>query len=458
MDLQTYLQQNFTKVEQTANGGYFCTRSNGDELYIPGNYSGNIGMFAYLPGSGGSGNDARVIRNQIRSANPPDYIVAISAECSDHNNTLQVAYNELSSQGFNITDVAEMSFSASGGIGFDRLEAFQSLHPDVNCVMVVNNTSADGNRTSNPGKYPSLVENEVPIIYVDPPGRGDVQSKTQNGNLNGFNVYWLQSSSGSHIAYNADIIYNHFVDYLLGYNDSFTSTNENGGQVNYQLVTFDTETQQFVNADYNDLVSSYLGRVRIPNMNKILSYDAFNIETQKVENDDMGVLSNLTDLRLTSSTGVVSSDYYYVQTSMNEVRTSVKNSSYLTNLSQLTSRSSDTIPGCIATYVNAFFDIVNNLLSTLAIEAESVLSYAQAMVDMDNDQKAGAEKLGSIVETPYGEDAKPETSYVPQPKTDQVYNPQGTPSGGYPSGGYPSGDTPIGGTPTDDPPAEETPE
>lgn len=432
MDIYSYLQQNYKKVEQLKGGGYFCTDREGNNLYVPANYNGNMGMVAYLPGDGGSYNDARVWRDIIQGNNPPPYIVSIShtAYHSTAENLLTDTYNGLTGQGLNITDVVQMSFSASGYSCYDSMNRFLTEHPDVNTTMVINNTTNDSSKISHPGNYQAIIDADVPIIYVDPSGKQAYRyQKMIEGTENGFNMYWLQSNSGSHMGYNNDIIYNRFCDYLLGYTDSFGSERESGGHVEYKLVEFDPELGKYVEADYNDLVTSFLNRAGVPDIDRILAYDAFNITTNKVANDEMGTLSYLDDLHLTSSTGTVSSDYYFVNTSMNDIRHMIKTSSYLQNLSVQTFRSGDGIPGCISGYIQAYFDVVNDLLSTLALEAESVLSYAQAMVDMDNDQAAGATELGSIIETPYGADAKPASSYVPPKKTDEVYT-SGTPTGG----------------------------
>ena len=426
MSLQNWLESgNFKKVQQLSNGGYYCKDTKGNEFYFPPNCSGNMSMVSFLPGDGGSSNDARAWRRIIEGNNPPDYIVAISytAYHDNANNLLTDTYNALSRNGIKVTDVVQMSFSASGYSCYDSLNRLLTEHPDVNATMVVNNTTNDSSKVEHPENYRAIIDAGVPIIYVDPKGNQHRMRMLKEGEENGYNMYWLQSNSGDHMAYNDDIIINRFADFILGYADEFGNSKYMGGKVTYNLVKLDPETGKYVSADYADLVTSYLGKARIPDLNKILEVDAFDIKSSKVQNDDMGTLAYLKDLQLTSSTGTVSSDLYYVQTSMNEIRSMVKGSSYLTNLSQQGFRSSDGIPGCIGLYVNAYFEVVNALLTTLALESESVLSYAQAMVDMDNDQAAGAAELGKIVETPYAAGTKPESTYVPPKKTDQVYSP-----------------------------------
>ena len=465
MSVEDYLLQNFSHVEETENG-WFGYSGSGDynAVYVPKNYNGAMGMVSYYPGAGGSAPDADQWKNIINSNNPPEYIITISAESRDNANMLATTYDNLTSAGIKITDVVAMTFSASGGTGYDRVEQFLSNHSDVNCTIINNNTGSDGNRYNNPQNYPHLIDAGVPIIYVDPYNSGTVSNKVLAANKNGFNCYYLESSSGGHVAYNADIIHNRFVDYILGLEDSFTSTNTKGNAINYNLIGFNKELGQLTNCDYIDLVNSSVSKVGVPNLAKLTAVDPFDVKESSRLTDDMGVLGNLFDLTLTSSTGKVSNDIYYVQTAMNEIRSMVKSSNYLSSLKEGSYRSADGIPGIINKIMNTFFDAVSELLTSLSIEAESVLSYAQATVDMDNDLKSGAEELGKIEEIPFGDDYRPLSTYKPSnspyDKSDDEESGKDKDSGkqntGSPVGGHPVGGTPDGGKPESTEPEEYT--
>ena len=113
MDIGQYLRQNYPHVQSvepvTVNGevkGYYAKGDYAwDQIYIPVSAlnSSNVGMVSYLPGSGGSGNDAAQLRNRIQS-NPPDYIITIAAECSDHHNAIQTGYDMAKGLGINVTN------------------------------------------------------------------------------------------------------------------------------------------------------------------------------------------------------------------------------------------------------------------------------------------------------------------------------------------------------------------
>ena len=123
MDIEQYLRDNYRTVQELDNGGFYCEDANHNGLYIPADYNGNMGMLAYLPGAGGYP-DGAALREQILGDNPPDYIISIShtAYHQTAENLLLDTYRSLSDNlNVNITDVVQMSFSASGGNGFISL-------------------------------------------------------------------------------------------------------------------------------------------------------------------------------------------------------------------------------------------------------------------------------------------------------------------------------------------------
>ncbi len=424
-NLETYLNQTYSKVERLNNGGYYCYDSNGDRLYVPANYTGSIGMMSYIPGAGGSWpNDAKQLDILIHSNNPPEYIISIAAACSDRNNSLATSYNRLASQGISINSVAEMTFSASSGVGFDRLNSFIAAHPEIDCVMVCNNgvKSNVDNIIRNASKYKALIDSGTPIMLNDPYSMSGMEKRTIGAKNAGFNFFWLKSKSSDHCAFNADIINNRFVDYLLGYRDDFGNTDVSGRRnIDYQLVALDPTTGGLKVFGFDEVTIDALAKIKIPNLDKILAYDKFDIQDKTIpKTETTGPLSELSNILVKSNTGYISSSYYYVYEKMSELRNQIKGSGYLSGLKNTTFRSDTGIPGCIAKYVNAYFDIVSTLLTNLSLESESVISYAQAMVDMDDDMEAGASNLGTVVQLEYAGE-KPTSTYVHK-ETNDIYD------------------------------------
>jgi len=435
MDIEQYLRDNYRTVQELDNGGFYCEDANHNGLYIPADYNGNMGMLAYLPGSGGYP-DGAALREQILGDNPPDYIISIShtAYHETAENLLLDTYRSLSDNlNVNITDVVQMSFSASGGNGFISLNNLLEEYPDLRTSMVINNTSNDADQIAHPEKYQAIIENGTSIFYVDPPNNGYRDDRVKTGLNGGYNMYILETVYGRsvdwdkfHVSCNRDIILNGFVDYLLGYSDEYGNESDwLHCPVVYNLVSYD-ENGNKIGVNLDDVITTNVTGVRIPNLRRLLNPGKFLITDHLVKNDDMGVLGSLTELKLNGRGGEITSKYSYVESAMNSIRSQVSSSGYLGGFGEQSFRSSEGIPGCIGKYLNAYFSMVNQLLTDLSLQTEAVMSYAQAMIDMDKHLAEGAEELGSIVEVPFEEGDKPQNNYKPPRKTPDYY---GGPSG-----------------------------
>ncbi len=484
MSIEEYIKQqypNASSVEAiTVDGvvkGYFATGINGyDQLYIPTSAlnNSNVGMVSYIPGAGGSGNDAAALRDRIHSGNPPDYIITIASSCGDKQNCMNTGYQAAQALNANVTNNVTVCFSASGYIGLEHTEEFLRSHPDVSSTVIscepypygssnVYNCDAD--------HISAMVQNGTKVIFVAPKNfHINMQDEISHLNQNGLDAYWLQTNySGTHgdthVATSRDILSSGILDYILGYSDDFN--HEPGGKnysPGYDLIGYDEKTGQYVRISYEELIQSGVGVVRIPDISKLKAVDNFEIKTKEspVPSKYAGLKNLTTDAKIESKSGrKISSDYEFVSTSMNKLKSQIKNSSFLTGLTNLGFRSSSGIPGCIAGYINTYFDIVGSLMNSLSMEADAIISYGQAYVDMEDDMKKGVDKIGTIEETdnsskyiPIGlpeETEEPEKpgNTNPNPSTPNGGNSgSGTPSGGGSSSGTPSGGGSSSGTPS----------
>ena len=425
-DLESYLKENYYKVETLPNGTIYCVDRYSNELYIPANYSGNIGMYSYMPGINGSG-DAYVLRQELSGDNPPQYIVCISRGWSG-THLLPDTYNALTEQGLNITNVCASGFSMSGGAVYESVNELLTEHPEVNATIFVTNSDNDAEIVGKYDQVEALVKNQVPILCIDPANREKRLNYIVTGEETGLNMYYLESSSYEHAWFNNDILYNRFPDFVLGYADDFGNSSLNTSrEIVYNLVKIDPITREKIPVNYDEVLNR---RVYIPNLGRLLSSGAFNITDNLIRSDEMGVLGGLTELSLKSKTGIISSEYEYVSTWVNDLRKQIKSSSCVSGFSVQGFRSTEGIPGCIGKYLDAYYSLVSDLLTDLSLESESILSYAQAMVDMDDDMAAGAEEIGTVNELELGEDV-PASDYMPKPDTPGYYgspndtNPQG---------------------------------
>ena len=423
MSIEDYLYRNFNNVERLSNGGFYAYNNgaNGNRLYIPPNHSGSVDLLSYLPGSSGADADAQKFVEQIHSSTPPEYAISISGNFKDEGFSMETSYQALTNSGIDVNNVIEMTFSASGKRGFARLDDFLAKHPDVNCALVkVQGVTPE---TTN---FQNLIDNNTPVIVINATDAHyvftDEARRFTNG---GINYFWLQSDSISHKTHNSDLISNHFIDYLFGYTDSFGNFAEGSNRgANYRLVRYDNGLNGVVYANYDDIIIGEGNPNVIPNLSRLKMFDSFDVkEVPFNKTDDMEILSNLKRLSFSSQNTAVTSKYSYVEKSVNDFRDLAKNSNYLDNLKVGVFRSGSDIPGCISDYISNYFEGVSELLEKISMESESILSYAQAIIDMDADLASGVEDLGTITEFAFDSSDTPESSYVKQKKDlDDYYN------------------------------------
>lgn len=400
MNVEDYLRQNYSNVKDietiTSNGqvvGYFATGSYGhDSIYIPVSAinNSNVGMVSYIPGAGGAGNDASALRDRIHN-NPPDYIISIAQTCGDHYSCIDTGYNIAQGLNANVTRNVTVCFSASGFLGINHTESFLESHPDVSSVIISNEPYGSQNLKNTS----ALTSSNTPIIFAAPDSgfHIDMMSLIKSYKDSGLNAYLLETdySSNAHIMTNKDVLTSGMLDYVLGYSDEFDTTRAGG----YSFFRYDPNTGEFIIADYDEIAGSALAGIRIPDLSRLKAYDSFNI--QKVAspvNEKYTSLKSIPTIDLDAIK--MSSKYSIAASSMEEIRTQIKNSSF-GNFSNYTFRSSSGIPGCIAAYINAYFDIVGSLMSSLTAETDSVLSYAQAVVDYDKELAENPDAVGQIV-------------------------------------------------------------
>ena len=507
MDIGQYLQQYYPHVSSvepiTVNGevkGYYAKGGYAwDQLYIPVSAlnSSNVGMVSYLPGAGGSGNDAAQLRNRIQN-NPPDYIISIAAECSDHHNAIQTGYDIAKGMGINVTNNVTVCFSASGIKGFSQTEAFLEQHPDVKSTIIACEPyGGDYFYATKKGQsLEGMKQSGTDIIFVTPK-KGfhiDPQEGIKFYKSQGLDAYWLQtnykgSSGGVHIATNRDVIISGMLDYVLGYSENFNT--EPGGDKyspGWQFIGYDPATGQYIMADYAELAQSGVSMLKIPNLDSLKAVDSFDIKAiASPVQKKYASLKSLTNTEIKNKDGSpISSEYTYVSETMNQLKNQIKQSSFLSGVQNFSFRGGGgKLMGLITECINTYYDIVGSLMNSLSLEADAVISYGQAMVDMDYDLAHGASQVGTITETdnsskmikPGGleafEEKPPEVTQSPGDQTgigpsqsggNNTYYPGGS-SGYYPSGGSSSSSSSSSGKQEDskteerkkDPVEEKTP-
>ena len=397
---QTYPNCTITPVSQNGNvtgyyvdGGYYT-----DSIYIPMSAvsNSNAKMVSYMPGAGGSGPDAAILRERIQS-NPPDYIVSIALSCDDSNRCIERGYNTAQSLNSNVSENVTMCFSASGDIGIYHTADFLSNHPNVKSTIVSCEPYREVN-FNNTGQLSTLANTNTPIVFAVP----NNWYKVNGDDLDDFKKYGIDAyimgtnyGEDHHMQTNNNIISSGFLDYLLGKSDSFDKSA--GGGDGYSFYKYDPTTGQVVAADFSEIVGSAFG---IPDISSLLTADEHTIgEKDSPVNDKYKTLKELPNIG-NAELVEFSSSYKIVYENMNQLRSQIRSSAFLNGVTNFQYRSKSDIPGCITPYLNNYFDIVGSLLNSISMETESIVSYAEAIVNLDNElaQDGNEGKTGSIVE------------------------------------------------------------
>ncbi len=154
---------------------------------------------------------------------------------------------------------------------------------------------------------------------------------------------------------------------------------------------------------------------------------------QESYNDIIGnnynALSNISDLSLgdSASDSNITSDYDFVATAMNNIRNLVRRQSEsMATFNFPSLPSGSPLLSNIGTYLSNCSVILGSILDSLTLETESVVSYAQALVDMDNDLNGNLEKI-TMLPLPENYSAIPNLNTTikeePAPKTQDDNSP-----------------------------------
>ncbi len=424
------LNQNYNSVELQDNGYYHCFNySSGIECYVKADCPSDASMLSYLPGQGGAwdtGKDANQLREDMKSANPQFDVCVISSTSSNPNNVAERTTSVLNQAGIQIDNSTFLGFSAGVQNAFQDSSEYYANHP--NCKIQVVLGDNDNIYNSDVQNCKNLAEAGIPIYAVGPSERkysGKASRTIDLLSANGFNAYEITTESPVHTSINRDIVATGLIGYIGGNRNSvdnfttnpkFDSTNwsvyehENGVTKPVDLSVLsgtkpsnrkqsnNNSNNNNSNSNNNDGDNDYKFLLATEN-HEITEYDS------EVKTKYAG-LKNMSPLLIsalhggtsssTFSSPTISSNLQFVETTMNSLRTAIQNSNFLDSLRGQTFRSSQGIPGCIGSYIDAYFDIVGTLMDSLALETESIVSYGQAIADMDMDLSRKADELSSI--------------------------------------------------------------
>ena len=408
------LKNVYGKYEILDNGIIKAGSSSSNVLYIDTNYIlDNSNIYTCYPGDGGSTGDYQyqeLVKN-INNADSPHFLL-MTVNSHDRDHALTQAQQFISTSGAQVT-WNEVAFSGGGGSALDRLDSFLGNNPRAQVGDIVLSDVDLYNCYSNC----SNIKNSGSTIYVIIPEYSSgyyrkfdagVMATVEPLYKKGLNVKIIKSPVSDHVGN---------LNLTVDKNGIMTSIISGELLDKYEVYDYQGNGKYTKATAGSNKSKTKKVSCQVKVIDAAITYDN---------------LSKINDnISLTSASGNISSDYQYVASAMNKLRSQIKSYNFAGKSVQ--SFGSPTgIPGCIAGYINAYYNAIGAFMSSLEQETKAVISIAQAYVDMDNDYSAGAEKIG-----------EDQIIVNPNPTSDVIENEESTEEnddydggGSYGGGGY----------------------
>ena len=464
VDIKKNLEDTFgtNRVKILNNGNYYVKTRNGTEIYVPSNLSKETKIYGFLPGLGGSGNDAKPIRNLMESDMAPNYVTVISPKSEDKNHILDIATKVVTDNNSSVSGVVVNGFSRGARETMPTLSAYLKEHPELGDKSAIVMTDGWIKNYYTKSEYDVLKDNNVQMVYISGKDEKDENSKRSKVTAAvtalakaGFNVTGVESDNTRHIKYNDETVLNGFVEYLFGDRSDIGNERVNSDEeCNYEFGKYNPETGQYeavaaLNKDSDkytrDLtVLARLGINRVKpaisgdNLEDAISdyvYDIYARTKEVIFNIDEEAspvveqykyLKETPGISITHPTGRMKtdgivSDMDFVVTSMNELRNSVSETSFLDSLKVPPAGEGDILPVVVAN-INRYFDAVGDLLTMLVAESKSAISISQAWLELDEALAREEDGLGKAGELTYIDPADPLMITELSDSKERVYN------------------------------------
>lgn len=395
------LMNTYGNCEVMSNGNYHVTvkQNNGYvDLYIPSNLTQNTSVIGYVPGLGSNVSKYANASNLISMCtgdDPPKSIVSIASNSKLNANVLETAHSAAGVVGTNVSNVVCDCFSDSALYGINQANAYKQNHPEINMTVFTTDGSHEYYNNANLNSYAALRDSNTPLVVVNGINKysGFVSKLCQNG-YNAYNLTYDNHTGGWEVNAHSDAnryVINNLLRYAAGETDVVQETPwgavlRNGNQ---ESVSFESLRNEIMNPGEVITLESTLPSGESSQITISLSEVASMFSPlQKLAPLSLQGLSD-------NSKNYVKSNMVYVSDSMNKIRNTIKSNSSLFNLKNINFRSTTGVPGCLASYINGYFELSGALLDKMSQQTEAVMSYAQSIVDMDKDIASAATELAA---------------------------------------------------------------
>lgn len=350
------------KGTQYEGGTYYDM--NGYCFYVPEEVDDSTPAFIYYPGSGGSGNDAKVIR-QLISEKGPDQIIIIADTAYENTGTASTRYSNLISNigkdnNSNITNISTMGFSAGGPATYAQLVYNVRNNPEggpynaIFCDVVNFNTNQED--------LELIKQNEGTIMFLEP--NGTSITAANNMAKSGVDVVlaWTSGSHAGHVPLNKEALENGLIDYVSGRSTELANADI------YKFVVYNSETGNWDQITLEELAAKYEGSV-------------FN------SSDPFRYYEKL------STIDVLESSNSFLGDKINNLRVAIRNTNFLSSNIGVDYGSTTNIPGVESDIVQSFFTSSSMLLNLLEKDTAKIIEIGNSIEDMNANLEVQANEL-----------------------------------------------------------------
>lgn len=348
------------------NGTYYNFK--GYNVYVPDEVESSTSAFIYYPGSGGSGNDAKIINNIIESGSATQIIIIADDAYTDRKTGgarhLQLIENIASENGVEITNIDTMGFSAGGPSTYNTLLNTISSYPEsgphnaVFCDVVGFTVDQD--------QINMLVEDEATLLFLEPNNQvTDFEKKLAQGGVDVI-LAWTSGSHAGHVPLNREALQNGIIDFVSGESDELANSEI------YKFVTYDMNSGQWYEIPLEEVAEKFV--------NSDVADNPFRYYNR---------LSNMdTELQCNNS---------FLGNKINTIRTAIKNSNFLSSMSMEYYGSTTQVPNAANEVVQAFYSSCAKMLNYLEKDTSKIIEIGNSIKEINDNLKTEAEDLNTSI-------------------------------------------------------------
>ncbi len=371
-NLYNYLNNNYKGSVKQLDNGVLKVKTSNWTMYINPNSTQDVNLVVYYPGSGGMNSTAiRGLTDRMTAPNPDNHVAILSQSEYDPKNVLEVATKILNDNGYNISGLVTSSNSFSGGIGIARTADYLTQHPElVNSTVILSN---DGYSLTSVGKNAQiLIDNQVPIVLLAPDysvnksGSNRVRKVTEQFAKQGYNVFQMETKDDNHGVICTYSYVNGVPEFILGIQDELGNTGV-ARAPEYVLYKYNPQTGQYEAASMEDMRIASSFKDIVTNLVDPSTYKntMFHLDTS------LGV----------GKTSTLASDMNVVMYAMNDLSSTIKNSSFASAAKSCTSTTA--IPAMFYDSQKYLFGVSSTLADNIGKESAVIANIAQAIYNMD---------------------------------------------------------------------------